>query len=99
MNCWVGNILWRRDRLSTPVFLGFPGGSVGKESGCSVGDLGLIPGLKRSPGEWLPTPVFWPGEFQVLYSPWGHRELYMTEQLSLSLHFQGVTERIRDRQK
>ena len=33
--------------------LGFrlPGGSVGKESPCSGGDLGSIPGLGRSPGE------------------------------------------------
>ena len=30
--------------------LGFPGGSDGKESACNVGDLGLIPGLGRSPG-------------------------------------------------
>ena len=29
----------------------FPGGSGGKESACNVGDLGLIPGLGRSPGE------------------------------------------------
>ena len=29
---------------------GFPGGSDGKESACSVGNLGLIPGLGRSPG-------------------------------------------------
>ena len=29
------------DRLPTPVFLGFPGGSDGKESACNVGDLGL----------------------------------------------------------
>ena len=28
--------------------------------------------------EWVPTPVFWPGEFQGLYSPWGHKELDMT---------------------
>jgi len=28
---------------------GFPGGSDGKESACNVGDLGLIPGLGRSP--------------------------------------------------
>ena len=48
---WVGKIPWRRDRLPTPVFLGFPGGSAGKESACNVGDLGLIPGLRRSPGE------------------------------------------------
>ena len=37
--------------LPTPVFLGFPGGSAGKESACNAGDLGLIPGLGRSPGE------------------------------------------------
>ena len=37
----------RRDRLPTPVFLGFPGGSVGKESAWNVGDLSLIPGLGR----------------------------------------------------
>ena len=42
---------WRRDRLPTPVFLGFPGGSAGKESTCNAGDLGSIPGLGRSPGE------------------------------------------------
>ena len=51
MNPWVGKISWRRDRLPTPVFLGFPGGSDGKESTCNVGDLGLIPGLGRSPGD------------------------------------------------
>ena len=34
----VGKIPWRRDRLSTPVFLGFPDGSAGKESTCNVGD-------------------------------------------------------------
>ena len=47
----VRKIRWRRDRLPTPVFLGFPCGSAGKESSCNVGDLGLIPGLGRSPGE------------------------------------------------
>ena len=45
----------------------------------------------RSPG-WgrLPTPVFWPGEFHGLYSPWGCKESDTTERLSLhftSLHF------------
>ena len=29
----------------------FPGGSDSKESACNAGDLGLIPGLGRSPGE------------------------------------------------
>ena len=42
---------WRRDRLPTAVFLGFPCGSVGKESTCKAGDLGSIPGLGRSPWE------------------------------------------------
>ena len=42
---------WRRSRLPTPVFLGFSCGSAGKESACNGGDLGLIPGLGRSPGE------------------------------------------------
>ena len=32
--------------------------------------------------EWLPTLVFWPGEFHGLYSPWGHKESDTTEQLS-----------------
>ena len=35
----------------TPVFLGYPGGSAGKESAYYAGDLGSIPGLRRSPGE------------------------------------------------
>ena len=34
--------------------------------------------------EQLPTPVFWPGEFHGLYSPSGHKELDVTERLSLS---------------
>ena len=63
-------------------------GLAGKESACNVGNLGLISGLGRSPGEGksLPTPVFWPGEFHGLYSPWGCKESDMTEQLSLSLN-------------
>ena len=36
---------WKRDRLPTPVFLGFPGSSDGKESACNAGDLDLIPGI------------------------------------------------------
>ena len=48
---WTKTICWRRDRLSTPVFLSFPGGSVGEESAYQAGDLDLIPGLGRSPGE------------------------------------------------
>ena len=51
MEFWVGKIPRRRDRLPTPEFLGFPGGSDSKESACNAGDLGAIPGLGRSPGE------------------------------------------------
>ena len=47
----------RKDRLSTPVLLGFPGGSAGKESTYNAGDLGLIPGLERSPGEGNDYPL------------------------------------------
>ena len=37
--------------------MSFPGGSAGKESACSVGDLGLIPGFGRSPGEGNGYPL------------------------------------------
>ena len=40
---------------------GFPGGSVGKESACDVGDLDLIPGLGRSPGEGKGYPLQYSG--------------------------------------
>ena len=65
----------------------FPGSSAGKESACNVGDLGLIPGLRRSPGgrpwfdpwvekipwrrAWQPTPVFLPGESPRTEEPGG----------------------------
>ena len=58
---WVGKIPWGRDRLSTPVFLGFPHGSAGKESACNVGDLGSIRGLGRYPGEANSCPLQYSG--------------------------------------
>ena len=58
---WVRTIPWRRDRLLTPVFLGFPCGSAGKESAHNAGDLGLIPGLGRSPGEGKGYPLQYSG--------------------------------------
>ena len=51
LDSWIRKIHWRSYRLPTFVFLGFPCGSAGKESACNAGDLGLIPGLGRSPGE------------------------------------------------
>ena len=40
--------------------MGFPGGSDGKESACSAGDLDLIPGLGRSPREGNDNPLQYP---------------------------------------
>ena len=53
-----------------------------KNPPANAGDLSSIPGLGRSPGErngYSLTPVFWPGEFHGLYSPWGRKESGMTE--------------------
>ena len=50
-----------RDRLPTPVFLGFPCGSAHKESACNVGDLSSIPGLGRSPGKGNSYPLQYTG--------------------------------------
>ena len=66
--------------------MGFPGGLIGKESACHVGDLGSILGLERPPGEghgnllqdyFLENPY---GQRNLVgYSPWGHKELDTTE--------------------
>ena len=62
----VWKIPWRRDRLPTSVFMGFPSGSGGKESTCNPGDLGLIPAWEDPPEAGMATiPVLLPGE-----SPW-----------------------------
>ena len=58
---WVRKISWRRKRLLTPVFLGFPCGSAGKEPTCNAGDLGSIPGLGKSPGEGKGYPLQYSG--------------------------------------
>ena len=75
---WVRKILWRRERLPSPVFLGFPYGSAGKESPCNVGDLGLIPGLGRSPGEGKDYPLQYSGLENFMDSivcPWGSQRV------------------------
>ena len=46
------------DNFSTDlVRLGFLGSSNGKESSCNAGDLGSIPGLRKSPGEGNGNPL------------------------------------------
>ena len=69
--------------------MGFLGALDSKQSASKVGDPGSIPGSGRSPGEGdgFSTPVFLPGEFHgqrslASYSPWGHKEVHTTEQLS-----------------
>ena len=54
-NSWLGKILWRRGRLPTPVFLGLPGGSEGKESACNAGHLGSSLGWEDHPEEGMAT--------------------------------------------
>ena len=83
----VRKIHWRRDRLPTPVFLAFPCGSAGKESVCNEGDLGLIPGLGRSPGEVKGYPLLYSGlensmdciDHRVTKSQFHASHLYISE--------------------
>ena len=72
-DCWVGKIHWRRNRLPTPVFLGFPGGSAGKESACNVEGLGSILELGRSSGEGNDYPLQYSGlenSMDSTHAPW-----------------------------
>ena len=82
----VRKIPWRRGRLPSPVFLGFPGGSADKESACNAGDLALIPGLGRAPGREHGNPLQHSclenshgQKCLVGCSPWGHKESDTTE--------------------
>ena len=72
-----------------PIDFEFPRGLNGKESVCSAGDPGLIPGSGRCPGEGSGNPLQYsclenPMDKQNLvgYSPWGHKESDTTEWLS-----------------
>ena len=78
--------LGRRDKLPTPVFLGFPGGSDGKESTCTAGDKGLIPELGRCRGGGHGNPLQYScqenphGQKSLAgYNPWGCKESDMNE--------------------
>ena len=75
------------------IYLGFLGGSDGKESTCNAGDSGSIPGLGHPLEKRMaPTPVFLPGESHgqrslVGCSPQGRKQLDTTERLTLYFCF------------
>ena len=67
----VRKIPWRTAWQPVLIFLGFPSSSDGKESICNAGDLGLIPGLGRSPGGGHGNPL----QCSWLENPHGQRSL------------------------
>ena len=80
-------IPWRKERLPTPVFLGFPGGASGKEPTCQCRRhkrFRFNPWVGNGRRAWQPTPVFMPGESLgqrslVGYGPLGHKVLDTTD--------------------
>ena len=78
-----------RQDTDTHIYEGLPCGSDGKETVCSVGDLGSVPGLERSPGGGHGNPLQCSclenprGQRSLVSSsPWGCKESNTTEQLS-----------------
>ena len=74
------------------IYMGFPGGSDGKESNCNAEVSGSIPGSGRYSGEESGNPLHYScmenpyGQRSVVgYSPWSHKESHTTE--CLTLHF------------
>ena len=75
------------DKLLTPIFLDFPGGSDSKEFACGVRFLGSISGLRRSPGEGNCYPLWYSGlknsmdreAWQATVHGVTHKELDTTE--------------------
>ena len=55
LDSWIGKILCRRDRLPTPVSLGFPGGSNSEESAWNAEALGSNPRMGESLEEGMAT--------------------------------------------
>ena len=71
-------------KLKDTCSLSFLCGSAGKESTCNRPGFDPWIGKILWRRERLPTPVLWPGEFHGLFSPWGSKELDMTERLSVT---------------
>ena len=68
----------------------FPGCSVGKESACNTGNMGLIPGLGRSPGGGHGSPLQYfslANPCRQRSSPWGCKESDTIEQLNTAKEF------------
>jgi len=83
---YVSRVFWPHLRVA------IPGGTVVKNLPTIIGDAVLIR-VEKIPWskKYQPTPVFLPGKFLgqrnlVIYSPWGSKELDMTEQLSVHTH-------------
>ena len=84
--------------------MGFPGGSDGKVSDCNAGDLGSIPGSGISPGGRNGNPLqysclensmeFYGQRSRLGYSPWGGKELDMTERLHFT-SLQSMAQRLK----
>ena len=70
---WVGKIHWRRDRLLTPAFLGFPGGSAGKEVKWSESHSVLSSSLQ--PHRLWPVRLLCPWDFPGKNTGVGYRFL------------------------
>ena len=70
-------------------FSNYPDGSDHKESACSVGDLGSVPGLGRFPGGLQYPCLENPHGQRSLagYNTWGRKELYTTELFSFTHSF------------
>ena len=69
--------------------MGFPCGSAGKESACNVGDLGSIPGLGRSLGEWKGSSLWDSGTIYSTYlcARYSSRPLgYVSEKFKLKIY-------------
>ena len=78
--------------IDATSWMGFPGGSDDKESACSAGEAGLIPGSRRSPGEGNGNPL----QYSCLENPrdrgawWatsmGCKDSDMTERLNMHVY-------------
>ena len=84
-SCWLFTV-----NISVCIHQGFPGGTVVKNLPCKRHKrCGFDPNVGKIPWrrKWQPTPEFLPGKFHgqrslAGHSPWGHKELNRTEQLS-----------------